>query len=52
MNPNELEFLAENEVVQIVPRFKMPSLDLLDNFVSISSSYAFLIFFKFRLHVH
>uniref|UniRef100_A0A0X3P914 DNA replication complex GINS protein PSF2 n=1 Tax=Schistocephalus solidus TaxID=70667 RepID=A0A0X3P914_SCHSO len=33
MNPNELEFLAENDLIQIIPRFKMEAIDLIEHFV-------------------
>nr|VZH90180.1 unnamed protein product [Spirometra erinaceieuropaei] len=33
MNPNELEFLAEDELIQIIPRFKMEAIDLIEHFV-------------------
>lgn len=34
MDPNELEFLAESELVTIVPRFRMESVDLMEAQVS------------------
>lgn len=45
MDPTELEFLAEDELITIVPRVRMEAVDLLDSQVEILFWLLFLRYF-------